>query len=86
MSKNRKHHVQSAFLTNAEVQELGLSLREVRRADGAHADMLLSLSQRVKHGKVARYRSAGVPENSAATRQVQAVEQFVADWKRSKGK
>ena len=86
MSKNRKQRALSTFLTNAEVQALGLSPRDTRRADSAHGEMLLSLSQRAKHGKLPRYRSAGVPENSAATRQVQAVVQFMADWKRSKGK
>ncbi len=86
MSKNRKQRALSAFLTNAEVQALGLSPRETRRADSAHAEMLLSLSQRVKHGTVRPYKSAGVPNNSAAARQVQAVVQFAADWQRSKSK
>lgn len=49
MSKNRKQRQLSNFLTNDEVQALGLSPRETRRADGTHSEMLAQLAERGSH-------------------------------------
>lgn len=46
MSKNRKPRNKSSFLTNAEVEQLGLSPKQVRQADAAHAEMLSHLAER----------------------------------------
>lgn len=75
--------MQKSFLTKTEIKALNLSPREVRQANGAHAEMLRNLSERKSHRKLKYRNSYNERPNSAANRQVASVVQFMADWKKS---
>ena len=78
--------MQKSFLTKQEIKALNLSPREVGQANGAHAEMLRNLGERKYHRKAKYRNSYSEKANSAANRQVEAVVQFMADWKKSKAK